>query len=91
MPTARVNAVDHVSDKDGDNVWEVITDYDNPGPDKRNLCAFYIPFDGPKPDIGATITWGDQFLRGGWCDWGQGKVKRVGFVHDPADPALYTR
>jgi hypothetical protein len=89
MPTAVVKSVDYVTTKGGRDAWQVITDYDHRDADGLNRCAFYLPHAGPAPAVGASVTWGDAFLRGGWADWGAGKVRRLEFMFDPGDLRLY--
>ena len=85
MRSGRVKSVDYVSDKEGEDVWAVITDARNIGADSKNRNGIYLAHDGPKPPVGTIISWSARSAH-----WDGGKAKKVSFEFWSADPSLFT-
>lgn len=85
MPVARVVSVDRTGDREGSDVWTVITDYAVKDADGLTRCAFWLAYRGPRPNVGDIVAFGARYV-----EWGAQRVRKASFNFDPADPALFT-
>ncbi len=83
-----VLSVDPASAKQGESVWQVVTDYDpGPRPDGLRPRAVWIPNPGPAPVVGEMLEWGPHHA---WWGDPQVKVDKIDDEFDPFDPHLWT-
>lgn len=81
MRSANVIQVGRVSiPESGRSALQVLTD----SPDK--LSAFYIPVDGPTPELGTEVRWAHRHVS--WIDamGSQCVVPKIDFDFDPSAP-----